>query len=91
MSAPRTAGPRRLAAPESGRRPPPRVGVDRTGFQRRERRAMGLIVRLILYLGGSLASVFVAAGAENYSVVQAMFGILAFACIVLAIALFVRR
>jgi hypothetical protein len=51
---------------------------------------MGLIVRAILLLGGMVASLFVAQGAANYPVVQAMFGILIVVVIVLGIVVLRR-
>ncbi len=52
---------------------------------------MGLIVRLILTIGGSLASLFVAQGSANYPVVQAMFGILAVAILVVGMVAWRNR
>ncbi|MBO1073357.1 hypothetical protein [Roseomonas marmotae] len=48
---------------------------------------MGLIVRLILILGGSLASLLVARESANFPIVQAMFGILAVVILVLGVVL----
>ncbi|EHM01937.1 hypothetical protein HMPREF9946_01673 [Acetobacteraceae bacterium AT-5844] len=53
--------------------------------------AMGLIVRLILTLGGSVASLFVAQGTANFPVVQAMFGILAVVILVVGFVTWRRR
>ncbi|MFC4167696.1 hypothetical protein [Teichococcus aestuarii] len=52
---------------------------------------MGLVVRVILLLGGALATLLVGREAENYPVVQAMMGLLAAAAVLVAFVLLRRR
>jgi hypothetical protein len=51
---------------------------------------MGLIVRVILILGGALASLFVVEGSANYLVLQAMFGILVVVILVVGVVVLRR-
>ncbi len=51
---------------------------------------MGLILRLALLAGGSIAALFVARDAENFGVVQGMMAVAVIAAVVLAAAL-IRR
>lgn len=50
-----------------------------------------MLVRIVLVLGGLLATLFVARDAPNFPVVQAMLGILAVVALLLAFTLLRRR
>lgn len=52
---------------------------------------MGLIVRLLFFVGGALASLVLTYDSANYEIVSMMFGILAFVLVVLLIVLFTRE
>lgn len=52
---------------------------------------MGLIVRIMLLIGGGLASLVMATDSENFVIAQALFGILAVTLLLLVVVLIRRR